>query len=151
MKRALFAGALLALSTTAAFAQTATTAPVIDGVVSIPWGDWFYNGATTIIAILGAILAWGIRHLPSRFVAIAQTAQVEQLLNKAIDYAINRTAGAVKGRALTLNVANQVLETAIEYAVTYAPAWLIGWVGGQQGLRDKIIARLDVGKDVALK
>lgn len=157
-------GAMLALAATAAvamvpnagiaLAQSATDAPVvgpIDGVINVPWGLWISQGAETLIWILGVAIAWGMRQLPARVVAFLQTAQVEQLLNRAIDFAVHKTAGAVKGEALSFQVANQVLETALEYVLAYAPAWLIKWLDGSVGIRDRLIARIPVQKDVSLK
>lgn len=159
MKKMIFGGAMLALVATAAVAVVLNTgmahaqivldAP-IDGVVNIPWGDWFYEGASAIITFLGLAIAWGLRHLPARLVALAQTLQVEQLLRNAVEFGINRTAGAVKGEALSVPVANKVLEQALEYAVKYAPGWLLNWVGGEEGVKDKLIARIPVAKDGAL-
>ena len=164
MRKMIMGGAMLALAATAAvamvpnagiaLAQTAGDAPVvgpIDGVINIPWGLWISQTAETLIWVLGAVIAWGMTKLPARVVAFLQTAQVEQLLNKAIDFAIHKTAGAVKGEALSFQVANQVLETALEYALAYAPAWAIKWLDGNVGIRDRLIARIPVQKDVSLK
>jgi hypothetical protein len=159
MKKMILGGAMLALAATAAvamvpnagmaLAQSLTDAP-IDGVVNIPWGDWFYEGASAIITVLGMAIAWGLRHLPARLVALAQTLQVEQLLRNAVEFGINRTAGAVKGQALPVPIANKVLEQALEYAVKYAPGWLLNWVGGEEGVKDKLIARIPVAKEGAI-
>lgn len=121
----------------------------VDTIVSIPWGDWLYDSATTLIAIIGAIMAWGIRKLPARLVAIAQTDQVEQLLRNAIGYGVNTTAGAAKGKSLTIDVGNEVLEKALQYAIDNGPRWLISWAGGEEGIKGKIIARLDLDAKAA--
>jgi hypothetical protein len=149
MKKVLFAGAMLLLAATAAAAQTATASPV-DTVVSIPWGDWLYEGATTLIAVIGALMAWGMRYLPARLVAFLQTEAIEQLLKNAISYGVNTTAGAAKGKSLNLDVGNEVLERALQYAIDNAPKWLVSWAGGEEGIKGKIIARLDLDEKAAM-
>jgi hypothetical protein len=138
---------LLALSVSSpASAQTAT-----DTLVSIPWGDWLADSASTVVMVIGAVIAWGLRLLPSRLLAVIQTAQLDQLLLKAIDNGINKTAGASKGKEMKVDVANAVLATALQYAIDNAPGWMVAWAGGELALRDKIIARLDVEAAAALK
>ncbi len=151
MNRLFFGGAALALAATAAVAQTAAApASPIDTMLTIPWGDWLYNSATAVIAVLGALITWGLRFLPARILAVVQTAQLDQLLLKAIDYGVNTTKDAAKGKALTVDVANPVLKSALQYAVDNAPGWMISWAGGEEGLRVKIIARLNVDEKAAL-
>lgn len=159
MKKMIMGGAMLALAATAAvamvpsagiaLAQNVTDAP-IDGVVNIPWGDWFYEGASAIITVLGMAIAWGLRQLPARLVALAQTLMVEQLLKNALEFGINKTKGAVKGETLSVPVANEVLERALEYATKYGAAWVLKWLDGEAGLKDRLIARIPVVKEGAL-
>jgi hypothetical protein len=119
--------------------------------VVIPYGDWLAAAAGNINTILAALAMWALRKLPAHIVAIIKTAQLDQVLLKAIDFGVNRTAGAAKGRVLTINLANQVLAEAVGYVVDHGPGWLVAWAGGEQGIRDKIIARLDVEATVALQ
>ncbi len=144
--RLALAGSVLLALAAPAYAQDATST-----VLSIPWGDWLSDAASTLIMVIGAVVAWGLRQLPARILSIVQTAQLDQLLLKGIDFAINRTAGASKGREMKVDVANEVLATALRYAIEHGPKWMIKWAGGELALRDKIIARLDVEADAALK
>jgi hypothetical protein len=143
--------AALAFMTFLPMASAMAQALDANDIVTIPWGDWLSNTASTLTMLAVALVGWGLRQLPAHILAIVRTAQVDQLLLKAIDYAINRTAGAAKGRELKVTVANDVLAEAIRYVLANAPGWLIAWIGGEQGVRDKIIARLDVEADAALK
>jgi hypothetical protein len=140
----LYAGAFINL----AHAQDAV-APSTE--IIIPWGNWLSDAASTVVMVVGAIVAWGLRLLPARILAVVQTAQLDQLLLKAIDFGVNKTAGASKGRELNIDVANSVLAESLQYAITNAPGWMVAWAGGELALRDKIIARLEVKADVALK
>lgn len=154
MNRLLIGGAAalaLAVAATSAVAQTAEPASVVDTVVNIPWGDWINAGANNAVLIIVALVGWALRRLPSNILSVIQTAQLDQLLYKAIDYAINKTAGAAKGQALSVSVGNDVLAKALQYAVNSAPAWMIQWGGGADGLRDKIIARLNLDAQAAIK
>jgi len=150
MNRLLYGGAFFALAASAAIAQTTAAAPIVDTVVNVPWGDWLSAAADNIVVIVVAVVGWALRKLPSHIVAMIKTAQVDQLLYKAIDAAINRTAGAAKGEALSFKVSNEVLAKALQYAIDNAPKWMISWSGGVDGLRDKIVARLNVSKDAAV-
>jgi hypothetical protein len=143
--------ALAALAFMTFLPMAAMAQDVTSTVVSIPWGDWLSDVASTLIMVISAAVMWGLRQLPSRILSIFQTTQLDQLLLKGIDFAINRTAGASKGRELKVDVANEVLATALRYAIEHGPKWMIKWAGGELALREKIIARLDVEADAALK
>lgn len=149
MKRIFFALVALMVSAVAVMAQETTS--TVDTIVTIPWGDWLFESAQVVIAVLGAVVMWGIRQLPARVVAIVQTSQVDQLLKRAIDYGVNTTAGAAKGKALSVDVGNKVLQQAVQYAIDNAPKWLVTWAGGADGLRAKIIARLELESKAAVE
>lgn len=122
-----------------------------DGQVVVPYGDWLSASLTTLQAlpigevVFGWLIAVLIKlGLPQQIVAMIRTMVTEQMLQKSIDYAINAVSGAAKGRKLEVRVANQVLEQAIEYVVDNAPGWLVGWLDGPDGIRRRILARLDL-------
>lgn len=144
MKHFLFFLMILAIASPA-------NAQEADTLIDLPWGDLLANGADTLVMIIIALLGWAMRLLPAHILAVVQTWQVEQILARAITAGINKTAGAAKGKALTVDVGNAVLAQALQYVIDNAPAWLIKWAGGEEGLRDKLIARLDVEASAALK
>lgn len=141
------AGACLGLLATAALAQAA---PASDTLVHIPIGDWIGQGASILLTLAGAVLAFALAKLPASIVAMIKTAQVDQLLLKAIDYGINAVAGAEKGKTLDIDVGNAVLEKALQYVIDHAPAWLIQWMGGDAMVREKLVARLPLAKGAAV-
>ena len=71
--------------------------------------------------------------------------RVDQLLAHAVDYGVNTTQGAVRGRTLDVATGNAVLAAALRYAVEQAPT-IVALAGGEALVRDKIVARLDVGE-----
>lgn len=141
---------LLALVATAA-----AVTPAHAETVSVPWGDWVASvltiGSDNLLLLVAAFLAFIVRQLPSRIVAILQTWQVEQILARAIVAGINKTAGAAQGKAMTVEIANEVIAKAVQYVVDNGPSWLIKWVGGEEGIRDKVIARLPVVEEGKVK
>lgn len=129
---------VLVLQTAGAIAQEAAT------TVAVPIGDWIGQASGIIATILGALVVWLFRQLPAGIVQILRTMQVEQLLDKAINYGINAVAGASKDKVLTVNVGNAVVAQAAQYAIDHAPGWLIGWLGGETAIRQMVIARLNL-------
>lgn len=139
---ALFVGMLM--MPLVAHAQDAAASAATGTTVSVPWGDWLLDCAAAMASVAAAGLVWLCRFLPASVRALVQTAQVEQVLQKAITYGINAVAGAEKGKTLSVDVGNSVVAEALNYAVTHGPSWLQGWVGGPDALAQKIIARLDL-------
>lgn len=121
--------------------------------VTIPWGDWVSAAAAsmgeTILMLVLSVVAWMSRKLPAGVSAMLKTKQVEQLLQRAVDYALNAVAGAAKGKTLDVNTGNEVLNVALAYAVDRAPAQLIAWLGGPEALQHMILARLQLGEDAS--
>lgn len=120
----------------------------IDGQVSWAWGDQLALIITDQIgwaatALVGALIHFapgGTRQLIYMF-------RVDQLLEKAIRAAINKTAGAVQGKVLNAQVGNVVIERALEYIIFHAPK--LYNTNTVQMWRDKIIARMNLAEDVA--
>ena len=149
MKRLAFAVAALfavAFSVMPALAQA-----VSDTQVQIPIGDWIGHVAGFVASITAALIAWGLRQLPAQYVAIAKTARLDQLLERAITYACNATRDATRDKVLSVDVGNEVLKKALDFAVQHGSGSLIAWAGGEAALRAKIIARLDVAPEAALQ
>lgn len=141
---AALAVAALAHTAFAALAQSATE-------VQIPLGTWLEQAAVFIGPLLAGAVLWLIRKLPAQVSAVLMTMRVDQLLQKAIDYAINATINATKDKPLTIGVGNEVVTKAVQYAIDHGPGWLLSWLGGTEMLREKVIARLNVDAGTALK
>jgi hypothetical protein len=127
-----------------------------DGEVQIPYGDWVSSILTWLLGVAGIAAAWLLRRLPATIVSALDAisgalgqGRANELLEKAITYGINTTAGAIRGKTLTVKVGMEVLERALEYAVRHAPAF-VAWAGGAIAVREKIIARLDLEADAEL-
>lgn len=145
-------GAATFLYAAAALAQT--VAPKTDTVVTLPWGDLL--GAVLIYAqeavtfALISVLALVTARLPSWVQAIIGKVMTEQLLRRAIDYAIATTRGAVKGQSFDVDVGNQIVAKALRYALDHGAGWLITWMGGEARVAEKIVARLDVDAEAVI-
>lgn len=116
--------------------------------VTIPWGDWIYflisNFGEVVLALVGLAAARLLAILPKPISDFLKTLQVEQLLDRAIEYGISATSGAVKGRELSINVGSAVLAEALGYVLSRGPGALIRWMGGEDAIREMILARLDL-------
>lgn len=107
-----------------------------DGTVTVPVGDWIVQATSSLASLAVAGLMWvASRWLPT-WIRMQLT---EQLLTRAVDYALAVVAGAAKGKVLEIPVANAVLREAANYAVKHAPA-TARWIGDT--LEPKLIARL---------
>lgn len=131
-------------------AVLAVTSPTHAETVAIPYGDMVTSALPFMGWLLTFVAAYALRHLPAVVVSILRTAQVEQMIPRAIDFGINAVAGAVKDKVLTAEIGNAVIAQALNYIVKWAPKALITWMGGEDGIRAKIIARLDLHPDVSV-
>lgn len=128
-----------------------------EGQVVVPYGDWLSAGLTVLngLPIASVVIGWflvAIQNLglPAQVASLLKTMITEQMLGKAIDYALNAVAGATKGRALSVSVSNDVLRQALGYVVDNAPGWLTAWLGGPDGIRTRILARLQLGPEAKI-
>jgi len=132
------------------FPQEAVVTPEAVAVVPkgteiiIPWGTYVSELASLIASFAFAAIVFGLRRLPGQAVAIMQTLRAEQLLQKAIDYGVNATAGAVKDKTLSVTVANEVIAKAMRYAVDNGAPKIVAWMDGADGIGQKLIARLKI-------
>lgn len=134
--------------------RVASTEP--DGQIIVGWGAIVAELLDQAYLIFFGIALYLLRRLPkvavdalNALAGLLGQGRVDQLLEKAVQYGINATKGAVAGRTLTVPVGNEVLERAFEYALRHAPR-LVSWAGGAIALREKIIARLNLEEDAAV-
>lgn len=145
-------GACAVVSAGPALAQAAVTAvqAADPTVVPIPYGGY----VTTILAGLRDVVitlavagaAFASRNAPSWLGAIIKTVLTEQMLTKAVDFAFNTVAGAVKGKTVDVHTGNQLVATGLSFLTAHAPGWFFSWLGGVDGFRDRLIARIPVGE-----
>lgn len=131
-------------------ATTVVDAGEADTIV-VPVGNWadaiLENAASMVAALLMAVFGWLLRKLPKQMVDLLLTLRVEQIMRRAVDYGINATRGAVKGKALSFDVGNEVIAAALQRVIDSAPGFLINWMGGIEAIKAMIVARLNLGED----
>lgn len=114
--------------------------------IDLPWGDLLSDLVYVVGTVAIAFVAKKLHSLLDAKIGKEQTDRVEQLLEKAINFGINQTSGAVAGKALTVDVGNAVLAQAVNYAVSQAPT-LTKWAGGRDAIANKVIARLKLAPE----
>jgi hypothetical protein len=92
-----------------AFAADAARAPAI-----IPYGDLLRDAMLALGASASVLIAWGLRALPKHIQFLIVQMRIDRMLTAAITSAINRTAGAQAGKALSLDLGNAVATRAGE-------------------------------------
>ena len=139
-KQLVISMAALAFVSAAAFAQTTTvTVPVGDTIKSV--GDLISAIAGPLVVVVFGFLA---RNLPSLIVDAMRTAKVDQLLTKAIQYAINIVEIQTKGATGVIDVHSAIVAKALQYVIDMAPGWLITYMGGIDKIEKKILARVTI-------
>lgn len=126
------------------------TAPP-DNTWTIPYGSMISGGAEVISSVLlmlgSAVILYASKFLPGIAGVVYRNflmKQAEQLLERSVEYGINATKEATKGKKLDINVGHEVIAKAAEYAVEGGWKFLIEWLGGLEGIKQKIFARLDL-------
>lgn len=171
--KALFVAALLLAPVTLAIAQTATVAPDApaittstdaqaapdpgdvtappDNTWTIPYGSMIDGAAQVISSVLLAagsfFLLYASKFLPGIAGVVYRNflmKQGEQLLERAVEYGINATKNATKGQKLDINVGSAVIANAAEYATASGWKFLVDWLGGLEGIKQKVFARVDL-------
>lgn len=146
---ALFVLAVPILQPAIAFAQEAATVVAPDATtVVVPVGNWLdavlANALEIVVAGIGLVVAFVLRSLPKGIADIIRTVRVEQLLGRAVDYGINAVRGAVRDKALTVDVGSKVVAEAAQYAIDQAPGRLIEWAGGPEAIKKMVLARISL-------
>ncbi len=126
-----------------AHAQTSSAAGSGPSPVSVPIGDWIASvlgwARDGMIALAMAVVA---RYVP----APLRQYLTNQVLAKAVDYAIAAVDGAEKGKTLDLPVTSAVLTVAEKYVIASAPG-LAARLGPI--LRSMLLARVSAATPVA--
>ncbi|MDB5596304.1 MAG: hypothetical protein JWM36_3265 [Hyphomicrobiales bacterium] len=130
-----------------AFAQAVATVTTPGAAtatnVLVPAGDWITwslnNVRDVLTTTLVGVSTWAVARFTPSLVGVFQAARVEQLIGRAVDFAIASIEGATHGQVVTIPVANAVLQKALEMAVQSAPKLAKSI---EDTIRPKIIARM---------
>lgn len=135
-----------------AFAQTAVatvTAPAdapTSTQVLIPAGDWVtwtLNNLKELLSVaLFTALSWAAARAAMLVPALKNVltaALMEQISKRSIDFAIAATEGAVKGKVVSIDVANEILHKGVQTFADNAPTMFRKF---SDTIRPKLIARM---------
>lgn len=99
--------------------------------ITIPWGNIAAQAAVVLLpvalAAAGAAYAWVKSKLPKALVTGLDAAHADTLLNRAVNQAIAMVEGAVKGKTVSVSIANALIATAAENLAQDAPALIQEW------------------------
>lgn len=118
-------------------------------VIEIGWGAYIPAIAAIIAAVVMAAFALLVSNMPDKVQDLVKTLQVEQLVKRAVDYGVNSAVGATKGAKLTVPVGNEVIAFAANYALNEGASKVVEYAGGVEGIKRKILARLDLEPDAS--
>jgi hypothetical protein len=142
-------GLFIALAWMVAFAPLALAS---DTQVNVPIGAWIDGVADVVTPVIVLAIGGGLIRvagpIAGPLIGMLGQKRVNQLLDKAIRYAFNAVKGVTpNGGVLSVDVGNEVIARAMNYAIAHAPKLVSTVIGGQDRLREKIIARLDLPAD----
>lgn len=97
--------------------------------VTIPWGEWLTGLVNVALPAVGTLLTGIASYVVAAYVPpwlkaiTGQRGQqrVNEVINKAVLSAVAQVRGALLGKQLEIDVANDVLRRAMQYAVDQAP------------------------------
>jgi hypothetical protein len=134
------------LAPVVAFAQDASSSVAsASTVVHFAWGDLIGQIGVDLLPWAGLLLLGMVTSLlPAPVRAIIQkyrTAQVDQLLERALGFAAARLQDQLKGQVLTVDLHNQVVAEAAQYAIDHGSKAVLDYAG-QQAIPEKLTARV---------
>lgn len=120
-----------------------TVVPPPSTIVQVPVGDWFGTALGYLTLSLGGLIAWAFRRLPGRISAILLTAQADQLMTRALVYAINAVVGATRDKVWSVDVRNQVLREVVTYTLTHGSEAVKTFMGKSAAMAEMGYSRID--------
>lgn len=125
-----------------ALAQLAPAAPQPDTVVTVPVGTWLADLQGYIVIGMGVAVGWVFRWLPERMRAIMMTMQAEQLINKALAFAVNTVVGGLRDKVWTIDMRNEVLKKMTTYVLVHGASSVKTFIGPAAEIAEKGFARI---------
>lgn len=130
-------------TTVPAGSTVVVTAPTpVDTTVSVPIGAWINTAISAIGVSLGGLVIFGLRLLPARIYSLAMTMQADQLLTKALSYALNVAGTAVQTKVWTVDTRNAVLKDFATYVILHGADAVTEFIGNPADIVEKGIARI---------
>lgn len=128
---------------------TLAWAQAVDTTVHVGWGDLVGQLGVDFLpwaglALFGIVVGIIGKAFPivGAILTTQRTAQVEQLLERALGYAASQLQGALKGKELNVNVKTELVAHALQYALDHGSKALLDFVGGVSALSEKVEARI---------
>lgn len=142
--------AVFFMLTLPAIAQT-VGAPVpvvpVDTIVKVPVGSWVGDIVTlwgaAIVSYVVYLLRGAMAGLGPRINSILLTMQADQLMNRALVYAINAVVGATKDKVWTIDVRNQVLKEVTTFALVHGSDAVKAFMGKSADIAEMGFSRID--------
>lgn len=130
-----------------ALAQEVVVAPP-NTVVSIPVGSWVDTAFNVWGVAIVSYVVFALRNMLSAFGprvnAILLTAQVEQLMQRGVTYAVNSVVGATRDKVWTVEIRNAVLREIVTYALVRGSDAVKAFMGTPAAMAEMGFSRIDM-------
>ncbi|HTD75196.1 MAG TPA: hypothetical protein VK652_16835 [Steroidobacteraceae bacterium] len=121
--------------------------PPASTVVQVPVGSWIGDIVTVWGAAIVSYVVYALRgalsNLGPRVSSILLTMQADQLMNRALVYAVNAVVGATKDKVWSIDVRNQVLKEVVTFALVHGSEAVKAFMGAPADIAEMGFSRID--------
>ncbi len=130
-------------TTVPAGSTVVVTAPTpVDTTVSVPIGAWANTALGYLGLMLGGVVVWGLRLLPAQVYALAMTMRADQLMTKALAFALNAAGASVQNKVWTVDTRNMVLKDIATFVIVHGADAVKSFMGTPADFAEKGFARI---------
>ena len=117
--------------------------------VQVEIGNWLSDLLLLLGTTLTAIVSFYVHKVAEKYVGKTASEQLDKYLGMALQFGINATAGAVKGKTYDFQTGSEIVEWMVHYANQTFPG-LVAKFGGEAALRLRAWARVPLDADAVV-
>lgn len=146
---------LLAALALACTCSVALAAEVAKTSADLPWGDWvvavLQPASAILVPLAAGVVMAGVAKVSPWAALFLSRERVQSAIQAGADYGINATAGAVKGKTLSVPLGYKALAAGTQHVIDTTPARVLKKAGGVEGIAGMIFRSLPLDEHASVK
>lgn len=130
------------LATVCLACPSAAQAAGASAALAIPWGEGLSSAlaaaSSALVPVAAAAVTAAIARVAPWATSILTRERIEAAIRAGVDYGQNAVAGAVRGRAVSVEAGPAVVAAGTRHVVATAPAGVVRRAGGIEGVASRI-------------